>query len=204
MINKALKAVSHDVFPHRALSNQLCWMQRHMRKPASMGIRQFVAAVTQMNAKLLCFPGASTSDLIQAEKLVELMEFALPESWRAKFDLAGYVPTNHDKYQLIAEGEQIERAAALTKAPGSKPNSKQSSKNAGKTGSGKNNSARKGKKNGHHSANAGSVAAKHNSPAKVENANTAKNFSGRKIRKDLYAPAKVRSGSGPRPVRGSS
>lgn len=190
MINSALKAVSQDVFPHRALSNQIRWMQRRMRKPASMGIRQFVAAVTQMNGKLLRFPGATSADLIKAEKLVELMEFALPESWRAKFDLAGYIPTNHDKYRLIAEGEQIERAAALTKAPGSKPNSKPSSKNAGKIGSIKNNSSRKGKNNGHHSANAGSVAAKHGSPAKVENANTAKNFSGRKFRKDLYALSK--------------
>ena len=125
-----------------------------MRKPANMGIRQFVAAVSQMNIKLLRFPGATRADLIPADKLVELMEFALPESWRAKFDLAGYIPTDHDKNRLISEGEQIERAAALAKAPGSKPNSKPSKK-AGKTGSSsKNNSNRNGKNNGPHSANA--------------------------------------------------
>jgi hypothetical protein len=156
-----------------------------------MGIRQFVATVTQMNAKLIRFPGAARSDLFKAEQLVELMEYALPNTWRAKFDLAGYIPTDHDKYCLIAEGEQIERAAALAKAPGSKPKPKHSAKNAGKkTGSTKNNSTRKGKNNGHHSANAGSVAAKHNPPAKVENANATKNFSGRKFRKDLYALSK--------------
>ncbi|MGL4349870.1 MAG: hypothetical protein ACRCT2_04705 [Plesiomonas shigelloides] len=190
MITKALMAVSNDVFPHRALCNQIRWMQRRMRKPATMGIRQFVAAVTQMNGKLIRFPGATTSDLFKAEQLVELMEFALPNTWRAKFDLAGYIPTDHDKYRLVAEGEQIERAAALAKAPGSKPKPKHSAKNAGKTGSAKNNSTRKGKNNGPHSANAGSVAAKHVSPAKAENANATKNFSGRKFRKDLYALSK--------------
>ena len=112
-ITKALMAVTHVVFPHRALNNQVQWMHRRMRKPADMGIRQFVAAVTQMNAKLIRFPGATRADLLKPEQLVELMEFALPNSWRAKFDLAGYTPTEHDKYRLIAEGEQIERAAAL-------------------------------------------------------------------------------------------
>jgi hypothetical protein len=189
IINTALKAVSNDVFPHRALSNQIRWMQRRMRKPAGMGIRAFVAAVTQMNAKLIRFPDATNESLFKPERLVELLEFALPASWRAKFDLAGYNPSEHDKYRLIAEGEQIERAAALTKA-GSKPSSKSSAKKAGKTGSAKNNSSRKGKNNGPVSANAGSATAKHKPPAKAENANGSKNFSGRKFRKDLYALSK--------------
>ena len=190
MIDKALKAVSHDVFPHRALTNQIRWMERRMRKPAGMGIRSFTAAVTQMNAKLIRFPGATKEDQFKPERLVELVEYALPASWRAKFDLAGYNPSDHDKYRLIAEGEQIERAAALTKA-GSKPPPKSSGKKAGKTGSAKNNSSsHKGKNNGHVSANAGSVTAKHKPPAKAENANGSKNFSGRKFRKDLYALSK--------------
>jgi len=147
--------------------------------------RQFVAAISQMNEKLIRFPGATPSDLFKAEQLVELAEFALPDSWRAKFDLAGYVPTNFDKYRLIAEGEQIERAAALAKTP--KPKDK-SSKNAGKTGSTKNNFARKGKSNGQHSANAGKVTTKHKGPSKA--ADAGKNLSGNKFRKELYALSK--------------
>lgn len=185
MITKALQAVSQDVFPHRALCHQVRWMQRRMRKPAGMGIRQFIAAISQMNEKLIRFPGATKDDLFKADQLVELAEFALPDSWRAKFDLAGYVPTNFDKYRLIAEGEQIERAAALAKTP--KPKDK-SSKNTGKTGSTKNNFARKGKGNGHHSADAGKVTTKHKGPAKAPE--TGKNFSGNKFRKELYALSK--------------
>lgn len=186
MITKALQAVSQDVFPHRALCHQVRWMQRRMRKPAGMGIRQFIAAISQMNEKLIRFPGATKDDLFKADQLVELAEFALPDSWRAKFDLAGYVPTNFDKYRLIAEGEQIERAAALAKTP--KPKKDKSAKNTGKTGSTKNNFAGKGKGNGPHSANAGKVTTKHKGPSKAPEAG--KNFSGNKFRKELYALSK--------------
>ena len=142
MVKIALKAVSHDVFPHRALLNQVAWMKRRMRKPATMSIRQFVASVTQMNGKLIRFPGATESDLFDTSSLLELLEFSLPDAWRAKFDLAGYIPTDHDRTRLVMEGEQIERATALAKAAAVKP--KQHSRAAGKTGSGKNKARKEG------------------------------------------------------------
>ena len=73
----------------------------------------------------------------------------------------------------------------MAKAP--KPKDK-STKNTGKTGSPKNNFARKGKGNGHHSANAGKVTTKHKGPSKAPEAG--KNFSGNKFRKELYALSK--------------
>jgi hypothetical protein len=183
MVTTALKAVTTDVFPHRALLNQLNWMKRRMRKPATMTVRQFVASVTQMNGHLVHFPGATNADLFDPPKLLELLEFSLPDAWRAKFDL-GYTPTNHDKTRLIMEGEQIERAAALTKAAAIKP--KQHSAAAGKTGF-KKNKARKGNSNGPVSAS--SPAVKHKPPAKGDSA-VGKNFSGNKFRKELYAFSK--------------
>jgi hypothetical protein len=184
MVNIALKAVTTDVFPHRALLNQLNWMKRRMRKPATMSIRQFVASVTQMNGHLVHFPGATNEELFSPPKLLELLEFSLPDSWRAKFDLAGYIPTNHDKTRLILEGEQIERAAALAKTAAIKP--KQHSTAAGKTGF-KKNKARKGNSKGPVSAS--SPAAKHKPPAKGDSA-VGKTFSGNKFRKELYALSK--------------
>ena len=38
MVDIALKAVTNDVFPHRALVNQVNWMKRRMRKPATMSV----------------------------------------------------------------------------------------------------------------------------------------------------------------------
>jgi len=184
MVKIALKAVSHDVFPHRALLNQVAWMKRRMRKPATMSIRQFVASVTQMNGKLIRFPGATESDLFDTSSLLELLEFSLPDAWRAKFDLAGYIPTDHDRTRLVMEGEQIERATALAKAAAVKP--KQHSRAAGKTGSGK-NKARKGNSTG--PASASSPAVKHKPPVKGDSV-VGKNFSGNKFRKELYALSK--------------
>lgn len=184
MIDTALKAVTNDVFPHRALVNQLNWMSRRMRKPATMSIRQFVASVTQMNGHLVHFPGATNQDIFNPEKLLGLLEFSLPDAWRAKFDLAGYIPTLHDKTRLIMEGEQIERAAALTKVAAIKP--KQHSAAAGKAGH-KKNKSRKGNSNG--PASASSPAVKHKPPAKGDSA-VGKKFSGNKFRKELYALSK--------------
>ena len=186
MINTALKAVSHEVFPHRALVNQVNWMKRRMRKPFNMTIRQFVASVTQMNGKLKHFPGATSQDLFDPKNLLELLEFSLPDAWRAKFDLAGYIPTNHDKTRLVLEGEQIERAANLTKAATTKP--KQHSAASGKTGS-KWNKSHKGNKPNNGPASAGSPAVKHKPPTKVDSA-AGKNFSGNKFREELYAISK--------------
>ena len=112
------------------------------------------------------------------------MEFALPNAWRAKFDLAGYIPTDHDKTRLVLEGEQIERAADLSKAAAIKP--KQHSTAAGKTGSNRNR-ARRGN-NSKEPVSASSPAVKHKTPAKVES--VGKNFSGNKFRKELYALSK--------------
>lgn len=183
MVDTALKAVSNEVFPHRALVNQVAWMKRRMRKPISMSVRQFVASVTQMNGKLIRFPGATDGDPFEPSDLLELLEFALPDAWRAKFDLKGYIPTDHDKTRLVLEGEQIERAAELSKAAAIKP--KQHSTAAGKTGSNRNR-ARKGKPNGPVSAS--SPAVKHKSPGKGDS--VGKGFSGNKFRKELYALSK--------------
>ena len=185
MISTALKAVSHEVFPHRALVNQLNWMKRRMRKPATMSVRQFVASVTQMNGKLIHFPGATSDHLFDPKNLLELLEFSLPDAWRAKFDLAGYIPTDHDKTRLVLEGEQIERAAETSKAAAIKP--KQHSTAAGKTGSGKNRAHRGNNKN--LPASVSSAAAKHKPPGKGDS--VGKNFSGNKFRKELYALSKT-------------
>ena len=188
MVSTALKAVSQDVFPHRALVNQCNWMKRRMRKPANMSVRQFVASVTQMNGKLLRFPGATDSDLFEPPALLELLEFALPDSWRAKFDLAGYIPTNHDKIRLVMEGEAIERSLVLTKNASNKP--KQATAQNGKNKK-HFNSANKAitKSTGSAPASASSPSVKHQSPAKG-NGGGGKNFSGNKIRKELYAISK--------------
>ena len=108
-VELALKAVTSSVFPHRALETQKLWMRRHMKKPAGMSYRLMQAKVLKMNKSLPLFPDATMESKFTSAELLELLEFSLPASWRAKFDLDGYVPTKHDRARLLTECEAIER-----------------------------------------------------------------------------------------------
>ena len=43
------------------------------------------------------FPGGSELNKFSTNEIVELLEWMIPKSWKTKFDLDGYVPTNHGK-----------------------------------------------------------------------------------------------------------
>ena len=108
-VDKALAMVSASVFPHQALETQKLWMRRHMKKPSTMSYRLLQAKVLKMNRSLVLFPEGSEGVKFSNHELLEILEFALPASWRAKFDLDSYIPTKHDRNRLLAECEAIER-----------------------------------------------------------------------------------------------
>ena len=108
-VDKALAMVSASVFPHRALETQKLWMRRHMKKPSTMSYRLMQAKVLKMNRSLVLFPEGSEGSKFSNHEILEILEFALPASWRAKFDLDSYIPTKHDRNRLLAECEAIER-----------------------------------------------------------------------------------------------
>ena len=47
-------------------------------------------------------------------EVVEILEFSLPHSWRAKFDLEGFVPTANDHQELVHKCEALERSLPTT------------------------------------------------------------------------------------------
>jgi hypothetical protein len=68
-------------------------MRRRMRKPEELSIRKTVAAVGRLNNSLPAFPKGKESDKFTPGEILEILEWSIPEIWRAKFDLDGYVPT---------------------------------------------------------------------------------------------------------------
>ena len=112
-VEQAIKAVSASIFPHRALENQKQWMRRTMKKLPNMSYRVMQAQVMKMNRSLVLFPGANEDSKFSSSEMLEILEFALPKSWRAKFDLKSYVPTQHTKSRLLTECEAIERSEAM-------------------------------------------------------------------------------------------
>ena len=80
-----------------------------MKKPEDMSTRKMASAITRINNYLPMFPDATNDSKFSETKLVGLLEWSLPDSWRAKFDLDGYRPTLYTKSRLIEECEAIER-----------------------------------------------------------------------------------------------
>jgi hypothetical protein len=54
------------------------------------------------------FPNATEASKFSEMELIGLLEWSLPVTWRAKFDLDGYIPTLHSKPKLIEVCESIE------------------------------------------------------------------------------------------------
>ena len=55
------------------------------------------------------FPNGKESDKFTPGEILEILEWSIPEVWRTKFDLAGYVPTEFTKEKFMTECEAVER-----------------------------------------------------------------------------------------------
>lgn len=108
-INLAIQSVTQIVFPHRALEIQKLWMMRVMRKPFDLTTRKTAAALSRVNNYLPLFPLGVPASKFSETELVGLIEWSLPQEWRRKFDLKGYVPSMFDRERLMVECEAIER-----------------------------------------------------------------------------------------------
>ena len=114
-VEVALNVVATTVFPHRALEIQRLWMNCRMFKPVELTTRQTSAvAINRLNNALPLFPGGSELSKFSESQVVELLEWSLPPTWRAKFDLDGYIPTLGSKMKLIEACETIERNETTT------------------------------------------------------------------------------------------
>jgi hypothetical protein len=110
---EALAGVAEHVFPHRALDKQKRWMNREMRKPFDLSTRLTAAALCKMNNSLKFFPGADEDTKFSDEELVQILEVSLPRTWKDKFDLDGFTPSDHTMGELILKCEAIERNEAI-------------------------------------------------------------------------------------------
>jgi hypothetical protein len=108
-VQEALKAVTDTVFPHCALEAQRLWMNRKIFKPVELTTRQMAASINRLNNALPFFPNATEASKFLEVELIGLLEWSLPVTWRAKFDLDGNILPLHPKTKLIEACEAIER-----------------------------------------------------------------------------------------------
>ena len=108
-IEESLGAVAEIVFPFRALEIQKQWMTRHFKKPYSLSSKKTAAGISRLNNYLPSFPKATAASKYSESELVEILEVALPASWRKAMDLKGFIPADNDFKSLLDQMEIIER-----------------------------------------------------------------------------------------------
>ena len=100
-VEVALNVGATTVFLHQALKIQRLWMNCWMFKPAELTTRLLAATINRLNNALPLLPGGLELFKFSESQAVELLEWSLPPTWRAKFDLDGYIPTVGSKMKLI-------------------------------------------------------------------------------------------------------
>jgi hypothetical protein len=84
-------------------------MNRKMFKPVELTIRQMAASIHRLSNALTFFSTASEASKFSEIELIGLLEWSLPATWRAKFDLDSYIPTLHSRTKLIVAMERPSR-----------------------------------------------------------------------------------------------
>ena len=116
-VETALQAVAEIVFPFRALEIQKQWMTRHFKKPYNLSSKKTAAGISRLNNYLPNFPKATAASKYSDSELVEILDVALPDSWRKTMDLKGFIPADKDFNALVGQMELIERNETPMKQP---------------------------------------------------------------------------------------
>jgi hypothetical protein len=94
-VQESLKADTDTVFPHRALETQKIWMNMKMFKQVELTTRQGAASINRLNNvnnALHFFTNATEASKFLEVELIGLLEWSLPVTCRAKFDIDVYIP----------------------------------------------------------------------------------------------------------------
>lgn len=105
---EALKELCQHVFPQRALRMQKRYMRRYMRKPSSMKTREYIARVNEINGYLKLFPPFEQDQSLPDDEVLDLLEFAVPQTWQKQFWLQGFDPLEHTIREFTEFCERLE------------------------------------------------------------------------------------------------
>ena len=149
-----MNAVRESIFPRHACIMQKKLM-KNMRKPKGVTIQQFADRIMELNSYLTRFPPISSTrlaDEIKPEDLVEILDNAIPSTWKQQMRLMGYHVHEHNMESFVNKCRNLEEAEAAgakfghTNNDNQKPNGKGKGKREyGKT---KRNGKPKEKSNG--------------------------------------------------------
>ena len=79
-----------------------------------MSIRKLSTALTRLNNYLPYLPDATETSKFSEAELIEILEFSLPNSWRAKMDVENFIPLSKTRKELVEKCEAFERNPPAT------------------------------------------------------------------------------------------
>jgi hypothetical protein len=109
-VEKALRIVAETIFPFCALETQKQWMSKHMKKPYDMTAKTMTNSMSKINNFLPYFLGGVVESKYPEAELINILQFALPDYYRAAFDLRDYIPTDENKLKFISKCDRVGRS----------------------------------------------------------------------------------------------
>jgi hypothetical protein len=82
-----------------------------MKKPYNMTAKTMTQAMSKINNFLPYFPEGGIKSKYSESELIGILQFAVPDYYRAAFDLRDYIPTDDSKVKFIAECGCVEQNA---------------------------------------------------------------------------------------------
>lgn len=117
---ESMKALASHIFPNFALSNQRAWLRRSddVRKKPNMSTRRWAARLNEINQMLLEFPPKfNETQKLSEDDFIEVIEYGIPQSWRAKMVEQGFIPIQHTLAEIIEFCEKMEYAEEMVGTP---------------------------------------------------------------------------------------
>ena len=146
MVEEGMKAVIVQACPYKALARTKRWLRRKCRKPVDMSIRVFYMHLQRINTDEIPLlpPNFNSHQSIDDDEMVDVILYAIPNSWKKMIDIQGKDPDRMTPKEFIAVLEQLEAAEAVDQKKNNISSFTSTNDSNGKKKSGRGKSIKKG------------------------------------------------------------
>ena len=109
--------ISH-FFPPKSLQRQKRYLRRGLLKTRNIKIRYFIFCINYIIEYLKKFPPFGAGQRLPEDKILELVEFSLPEKWQKSLVVQGFDSATHGLTELVEFCESLETAKEIFQTQG--------------------------------------------------------------------------------------
>jgi hypothetical protein len=111
-----MRELAKHIFPKNALANQKAWLRcsKRARKDNETLTRRWVARIQEINMMLPEFPpDFDDTQKMRSEDVLEVLEYGIPQKWKAKMVETGFVPADHQPTEFVEFCERMESSEQM-------------------------------------------------------------------------------------------